>query len=363
MAISKVNTVVKANISKWDDVTFSGLNKVSGANIEEPGPPAGLIVPYTAGAGGAPSGWSIYNTADGNMIVGAGDAYAVNDNGGDGAVTKATVNSGTHWFGSTVGNTAGGSGNSQGGAHSHNYTFTYTPPYQDCYLIKADSDQSNFPAGCVIFLEASHGSLTNIWTSGYMFRANAGTSTGGSNSITGLSSTSSGGHVHGSTYCAPSGGAARLGLFSAGGHTHTSTTVSMTNTLYQYALAAYQDAVSTFNLESSMIAMYENTTPPDGWSLCDGTGGTPDLRNWFVKCVAAASAGSTSGNGTVTAQITGSLTHGTHDHDDELPRAPTPSQTAAHTIQLAHAAHSSPAMNQNYSWRPNYWALAFIKKD
>lgn len=364
MAIDKVHSTPVANIAKWDGVTWSGINKVNAFSVEDPGPPAGLIVPYTAGAGGAPAGWSIYNTADTNMIVGAGSTYAVNDTGGDGEVTKATVTSGTHYAATTVGSTAGG-GNSQGGGHAHNYSFTYTPPYQDCYLIKADSDQSSFPAGAVIFLESSHGSLTNIWTDDYMFRANAGTSAGGTNSITGLSSTSNGNHRHGgSPYSGQGGGSARLDCHqNRGGHTHTSTTIAMTNTLYQYALAAYQDAASSFNLEANMIAMYENTTPPDGWSLCDGTGGTPDLRDYFVKCVAFGDAGSASGDGTVTATISGSLSHGTHDHDYAIATAPTSSQTGSHTTNVAHAAHAADAMSQNYTWMPDYWALAFIKKD
>ena len=35
-------------------------------------------------------------------------------------------------------------------------------------------------------------------------------------------------------------------------------------------------------IPSGLIMMYYGNTIPDGWALCDGTNGTPDLRNRFI---------------------------------------------------------------------------------
>jgi hypothetical protein len=36
------------------------------------------------------------------------------------------------------------------------------------------------------------------------------------------------------------------------------------------------------NLPIGTIIAWENTSIPSGWAICDGTGGTPDLRDKFV---------------------------------------------------------------------------------
>jgi len=39
----------------------------------------------------------------------------------------------------------------------------------------------------------------------------------------------------------------------------------------------------SFNyLPTGMITMWKGVTPPNGWALCDGTNGTPDLRGRFI---------------------------------------------------------------------------------
>ncbi len=40
----------------------------------------------------------------------------------------------------------------------------------------------------------------------------------------------------------------------------------------------------SFNLlPKGVILTWTGTTPPDGWALCDGTNGTPDLRGRFIR--------------------------------------------------------------------------------
>jgi hypothetical protein len=322
--------------------------------------PEGLIIPYTAGAGGAPDGWSLFSAADGKYIVGAGDTYAVGANGGTGAVAKTSNTTGNH--APSTGafcSESSSAGNNTVGNHSHNVTFTYQPPRQNCYLIKSDIGQTEFPAGGVIWQALQHASLTNIWTEAKMFRALASLSTGGTDAITGRSSTSQANHNHGSG----AGGNVSIDNSGAkaattGGHSHSSITMNMTNTLRRYALAAYQDAASAFNFETNMIAMFENTSPPLGWFLCDGNNGTPDLRNYFVKNVAYGDADVASGNGTVTAAGT-LIISANHNHNGGQAKGYGGTTQKRHTANYKMAAHS---ISTNYTWLPDYYALAFIMK-
>ncbi len=112
---------------------------------------------------------------------------------------------------------------------------------------------------------------------------------------------------------------------------------------------------------SGMIGMYESTTPPAGWYLCNGSNGTPDLRDYFVKNVARASAGSGGGTGTVTGSTAGTITHGTHHHADSNETDNNgKDKTGYHSENVTMDAHA--AMSDNQAWWPPYYALAFIMK-
>ena len=102
-----------------------------------------------------------------------------------------------------------------------------------------------------------------------------------------------------------------------------------------------------------MIGLYEDVSPPAGWYLCDGTNGTPDLQNRFIKLVASGSDGVGSGDGTVTAA--GTFSHGTHTHKSTTFRTNSP-------INRSHDTYTQGdhSLNENYAWLPPYYALAFI---
>ncbi len=331
--------------------------------------PTGLIVPYTGGVGGAPSGWSLYSTANNYHIVGAGDTYAVNDNGAGSGNFSATLSTiadhlGTNPISTTVVNQGNKYRNvGYGGAHGHTATISYIPPRIGCYLIKAGADQTDFPTNSVVWTygrdKSSINNVFNIWTGGYMFYALAGNWSAGTNTYNSNVTDSQGNHNHGISDSGDSSG--YDASVSSGGHTHT-IDITMTNYLRQQAMAAWRNATSTVSLNkygSNIIGMYESTTPPTGWYLCDGSNGTPDMRNYFVKNTTQASAGSGSGDGTVTAGTAGTTTHGTHRHKDSN-ESGFGDKSCYHLDYVTMAAHAQ--LSDNQVWLPPYYALAFIMK-
>ena len=54
------------------------------------------------------------------------------------------------------------------------------------------------------------------------------------------------------------------------------------NDLNKYATKEDIFKSATSGLPKKVIVMWHGTAPPPGWALCDGTNGTPDLREKFI---------------------------------------------------------------------------------
>lgn len=115
-------------------------------------------------------------------------------------------------------------------------------------------------------------------------------------------------------------------------------------------VTATQAALNT-PIPSGIIVMWSGVSAPSGWNLCDGTNGTPDLRNRFVV-----SAGTTyplgSTGGTTTTTAAGSHTHteaaaGSHNHTGLVgDTALTTDQIPAHTHTIS---GNTTAEDNNYT--------------
>lgn len=107
-------------------------------------------------------------------------------------------------------------------------------------------------------------------------------------------------------------------------------------------VTASQSAINT-PIPSGIIVMWSGATAPSGWNLCDGTNGTPDLRNRFVVAAGTTYPLNTSG-GTTTSSSAGSHTHtmdsaGGHSHtgltgDTALTSAQMPTHTHTTAIKF-----------------------------
>ena len=110
-----------------------------------------------------------------------------------------------------------------------------------------------------------------------------------------------------------------------------------------------------------MIGMYESATPPDGWVLCNGSNGTPDLRDYFIKTVSSGNENTTgSGDNTININKTGSVSHSnSHDH---LGNYWIGVNSAGYVQGYANSHSHAVSMSEALSYLPPYYALSFIMK-
>ena len=183
-------------------------------------------------------------------------------------------------------------------------------------------------------------------------------------------------------------------------HTHTQDQVDgLTNALNGKANSSHTHTVSQITdmpdlanaVPSGIICMWsgESTAIPSGWHLCDGSSGTPDLRNRFI--VGAGSSydvGDTGGSNSVTLSTSQIPSHthsiGSHSHDIYLTRVLNGNDsgryiglingdtnpTAANSLgkkgrgqtETATGNTGSAGSGSSHENRPPYFALCFIMK-
>ena len=328
--------------------------------------PEGLIVVYNGAA--APTGWTQFAAADARYIVGAGDTYAGGATGGGSVATLSitTSSAGGHvgtqvdpaMRGAAGATTYGGWTGSSYGAHTHDITEAQgvVPNYQDTLLIKADDLYHELPKNAAIFSTSSFNNLNNIYTADRLLRANNALGTGGNANATSMTISSAGAHIHvGSLAYQASTGQAAPEFQTAGAH-NNALTGALTYYIKRKLLSAWSDASKEFTVENNMIAMWESATPPEFWKICDGTEGTPDLRDYFIEMVLTGSEDTTGvGNNTIDIDVSG--THGwVHDHALD--------QTGANATSAAHESedhsHAHTGSENAVAFIPSYYALYFI---
>lgn len=340
------------------------LMGAAGGGIEAP---VGLIIPLASST--VPSGWTAFSSADGRLIVGAGSSYGAGATGGSASasLSGSMSNTGSH-TGSNNNNMADrsgaqNSGSSKGessypaGAHSHNFSGTASAQdvYKDFRLIKNVSAKKIAANGLLLGVSSLAG-LTNTETSTNRFlRANSSYGgTGGSSSLSGSgTAASAGGHIHAYRfYSGPASSVSRS--VSAGAHSHNVAFSGTLNTKRIY-VSAWTNAASEFDLVAGGIAMWESATPPDGWNICNGANGTPDMRDYFVRIGTTANHGSVSGNNSVSWAASTS-NYGSHSHvGPSVGAYQTSGSHNSYSWNHTHNASGSTTVTQPY------YALYFIR--
>jgi len=335
--------------------------------------PAGLIVPWDSDAA-APTGWTIWTTADGKYIIAAGNTYAVGDVGGSTSITVATDTQGAH-TGTLAPTTnhsgSGGVGNYHcgqisAGGHTHNITFTFTPAYRQIRLIKSDTNLMMFPANAIVFGNNSLSSaMTNVYSGdSKYFKANTSRANA-AGAISGISVSNAGIHTHANANNVKSSGV-DYGQDTAdplGSHNHNVSALTLsTDNIKKAYVSAWTNASQSFSLEKYMIGMYESTASiPIGWALCDGNNGTFDMRDYFVMIGTTVNQGTKSGDNTITVADTIDAYAWTHNHlTNNNVNFADPWCYFKHSNESISHAHD--LSNHSPSIVSPYYALGFIQK-
>jgi hypothetical protein len=371
--LQKVNGILTAELQKYNGIAIADIAQINGQDVVTgaPGIPAGGIIPLRS-TGGVPSGWTIFTAANGDHIIGAGSTYAADDNGaGTGALRPTSSSNGGHTIGSANfrHDSSGAAGTSSEPSHPHIITSTPNPDFYNQYmrLIKANSELEEFPSMGIIFIHTA--SLPGAMSRddpgiARMFLAHTTDAVGGNNLTPHTMDSRWGNHCHGCIRGDDgdgSGGSQWKSGYPAD-HTHTMT-VAWTNNLRKVALSMWYKSGASIPVvdvtPGNPIIMYQGAVAPDGWVLCNGSNGTPDMRNRFINCVGNGDAapGTAHGNGTVQGVGT-STSVGDHDHDNGDKCGNCDDASGYHSI--IDGAHQHTGTRSALTWLPPYYALTFI---
>lgn len=336
-----------------------------------------IILPYDNTHASIPATFTRETALDGQFIKGT--AAAVNPNVTGGASTHThtsashshTVDSHTHTTGTTgtynppPDSDAPGSGSLTTG-HSHTSSTTNAaigsasgtasysavsnnPPYYEVIFIK--SSLYNFiPQSALVLTTATsrtsltyHSSSAGKYLRGATTSGNAGGTGGTYDNSHDMSHTHTGSHYHtGQTPSGPGGGGgggSGSNTVVNDSHYHNYTLTSVNDSLIAPTTTTYaQYGASGENIEPvyKTLNPFKNSSGgsvvpapgdiglwlgtlasiPLGWSLCDGTNGTPDMRDKFLKMTGSATSSTTGGSNTHahpgishTHTVSGSHTH------------------------------------------------------
>ena len=346
--------------------------------------PAGTIIPYIGST--IPAGWTRYTGLDGRFLVGAGGAYGVGSTGGStsfsGSVSTSSraSHSGGTGFASPFGscgteynsNISKGANYSRGG-HSHSFSFSGTAldVYRNYIFIQATAETFEVPANGILMSHTNisgDDGLPNIHTSVNRFMrgaSSAGGQGGSSTASASYSTTTNGAHNHHTTAngCRDGGNTEYWDetwySVTSGGHKHTGTISGTLNTRRRY-LALWSNTAEAFAGRANMIALWAGSTIPEGWVLCNGANGTPDMRNYFVRVGNTSNMGQAAGNNSFTMSTTTGYA-GSHHHKgsnyDADKSATNP--TAYHSDNRENHRHTA---SKSMTIVPPYRALYFIMR-
>ena len=284
--------------------------------------PQGIIIGLASGES-MPEGWDAVGAT--NFIKGT--TGVAKQTGGSTRVGSAGSGGGGNHAGGgdtrfhrtrSSGNVALHNGINTRGNHSHTVYVDYTPAQQRINLIKANGENP-IPVGGLTFGQkdspdegqSPYSTLND--KGGYLVGSTVTDTVG--QSVGGSTSKSSFSHHHHDTADADALGGAwapdsQTDPSSGPSHGH-SISVSLSDKIAAYVLCCYVNSEEAAPNEGT-IALWDQDGLPDGWILCDGGNGTPDLNGKFIRL--QASGFGAIGSGKVDAS--GSLkSGGSHNHN------------------------------------------------
>lgn len=343
----------------------------------------GVIFIWSGTNASIPAGWSRDTSMDDTYPKGTANATNPNTTGGatththtSPAHSHATAQAHTHQI--TLGNASGGSSTCDAGTdgasstHNHGAAFTSgavtsfstsstaatygafsnNPPFYSVIYITPTTFVATLPTGVIGLADAtaptgfnicdgtlSTPNLVDKYILGASAGANAGTTGGTTTNTHALSHVHTTSHTHAATTSGSESATVNSQVSagsSVGNHTHSvalpASTPSTTDNVTLAASAetvepAYTkllaiQAASTTSVPVGIIALWKGllSSIPSGWILCDGTGGTVDMRGRHLKITGTVGAvGATGGSNT--------HTHASQNHNHTVAHTHTGSQT------------------------------------
>lgn len=291
--------------------------------------PVGGILPYTGSV--APDGYELFAEANGRYIIGSGGGYTHGSTGGASTVAGWSGRTGMDGLHSGLREMRvyGARGPNPGfdiphsgvtppytGDHDHPLTVAESnvlnPRARKSVWVKKVSAPGPIPQGAEVLCDGELISSTLSAVSSHLGRiimadsASGDFGSGSASAVATIGSTS-GAHGHASEYyervlSGPLSGAFEYTFeYEQGGYPHDhggSATVTYSANPRRKKMAAYM-ATSDAPIQAGCVIGFDpSETLPPGWSVCDGTNGTVDLRGFFIERSSANGAGASAGNNT-----------------------------------------------------------------
>lgn len=375
-----------------ESVAYAGPGRynVSGLRYDADHYPADLVLPAGYGtlpdaailmfdATTLPAGYADFTAANGKFIMGAGGTYAAGATGG--AAATGTWSGTTSTNGAHTGST-GFMANAPGGTYSgnkytdvadtsanHAHSWSAAAATMDLLrrrhkLAKRTGSSATIPASMLVFGIAglSHPDVSRITANaGRLLMAGTATANAGAatQSLSATIASANMAHKHYDklygAYCTPDfapyddakSGSGELNW----AHTHT-LSVTLTAAIKRRKLALY-GGVTDYPVLAGMIVLHEGTVPA-GWALCDGTLGTPDMRDFLVEIAATGQEGVSAGDNTVSAAGTSGTYGHSHLAGDE------PDGLVQNTIVHSETIYHNHTVSASQSYTPEWYGLKFI---
>jgi len=340
--------------------------------------PANCVIPMWANIGTLPSPWSQYGFSPtlGYMPIGV-NTWGLGVTASSGPVTLTSGNTANH----TGGLYAGFSGDgvscqveyyactTANGAHGHTVYFdpnNTIPKVGPCYITPS-SNTYTMPQYGMVFGYGTQISSTGIslvkvnFGAHYFLAMNPNTtlwSQGGTWTGSAQTTSSYTGHDHRGTlyYCScwTSPYNMYLHLAGQGGHSH-SVTIGATNIPQCQAVGAYGNWTdNTGSGGYGAMIMYPSATSPPGYSLCNGTNGTPQMADQFLYIKTGADYGGYSGGSFYPTWGGTTNNAGSHQHQSGL---------YPYYVLTSNHYHSNLLGNEQHSfydarwWAPALWGM------
>lgn len=343
--------------------------------------PDGAIVLYTGAS--VPAGYTAFTAANGKYIMGESGTKAIAATGGAAATgtwSGTTATGGAHRGDASNSFQAGTSGGFAGfgisaedhtssvGGHTH--TWTAAAATMDLYrrrhtFCKKVTAAATAPVSIMVFglANISHPNVARVLTgAGRLLMpdttiADAGAATQALSATVASANMS---HTHftqvsgQSQDFAPYDNIVKNTVEATWAHVHTAS-LTLTAAIKRRKLALY-GGTSDYPMVPGMIVLWDGGANPSGWVTCDGTAGTPDMRDFLLEIAASGQESASAGNNTVAASST-SGNYGHSHWESDRTDGPVPI-----TIYHAGTVYHNHTLSASQSFTPPWYALRFIMK-